>query len=211
MTTSTVIPLSQRTAYQRWELDSFDDGAQAPHGAAQSAQSQALAASEQADRLRRQAQAEGFAAGHKQGREQATDELQRLQGVVQALTEEARRFDQSMAEELLALALALCKQIMREAIKVRPETILAVVNEVLGPSSLSGQRAHLILHPLDAALVREILGERLAQSGCQIIENAQISRGGCRLEAQEREIDATLERRWQRVVSAMGSEHAWIE
>ena len=211
MTISTVVPLSLRTAYQRWELDSFDADAPAPSSVAGSAEASALAASDQAEQLRRQAHAEGFAAGHQEGRAQAAEQLQRLQDIVQALTEEARRFDQSMAEELLALALALCKQIMREAIKVRPEAILAVVNEVLGPSSLSGQRAHLILHPLDAALVREILGERLAQSGCQIIENAQISRGGCRLEAQEREIDATLERRWQRVVSAMGSEHAWIE
>lgn len=208
---STVVPLSRRTAYQRWELDSFDAGAPAPRGAAESAQDRELAASEQAQALRRQAQAEGFAAGRQEGRDQAADELKRLQEIVLALTEEARRFDQSMAEELLALALAVCKQIMREAIKVRPETILAVVNEVLGPSSLSGQRAHLMLHPLDAALVRESLGERLEQSGCQIVESAQISRGGCRLEAMEREIDATMERRWQRVASAIGSEHAWIE
>lgn len=211
MTVSTVIPLSQRTAYQRWELDSFDDGAQASRGGVESGDARASAASEQAESLRRQAQAEGFAAGREEGRAQAADELSRLQDIVLALTGQARQFDQSMAEELLGLALAVCKQILREAIKVRPEAILAVVNEVLGPSALSGQRAHLILHPLDAALVREGLGERLEQSGCQIVENTQISRGGCRLEALEREIDATMERRWQRVASAIGSEHAWIE
>ena len=208
---SSVVPLSRRTAYQRWELDSFDDGAPTPHGAAESGEARALAASEQAETQRRQAHAEGFAAGRQEGRDQAADELRHLQEIVLALTAQARQFDQSMAEELLALALAVSKQIMREAIKARPETVLAVLNEVLGPAALLGQRAQLILHPLDAALVRESLGERLAQSGCQIVENAQISRGGCRLETPEQEIDATLEQRWQRVASSIGSEHAWIE
>ncbi len=59
--------------------------------------------------------------------------------------------------------------------------------------------------------MRLALGERLKQGGWEIVEDAQLSRGGCRLEATECEIDATLERRWERVVSAIGSDHAWIE
>jgi len=201
---SLATPKEQLTAYQRWELDSFD----APEKGRKTA---ILPSASQLERLRQQAHDEGYAAGHREGNDQAAAEAARLQQIVGALAEKSRQFDQRIADDLLGLGLAIGKQVLRHALKLRPELILAVVNEVLGQLPLSHQRAHLILHPEDATLVRLSLGERLRQSGWEIIENAEISRGGCRLEAAECEIDATLERRWQRVVDAIGSDHAWIE
>ncbi len=211
-----------RTAYQRWELDSFDAPKEVPLGGApkeaplggaqkQGAAAAILPTAGQLERLHQQAHEEGYAAGHREGSATAAAEAERLHQVVTALTEESRRFDQRLADELLGLALAISRQVLRQALNVHPELILASVNEVLGQLPLSNQRAHLVLHPEDAALVRASLGERLRQSGWEIIENAQLSRGGCRLEASECDIDATLEQRWQRVVSAVGNEHAWIE
>ena len=213
-----------RTAYQRWELDSFDAPKEVPLGGVPKvsipldgkvplggAAAAMLPTAGQLERLHQQAHEEGYAAGHREGSARAAAEAERLHQVVTALTEESRRFDQRLADELLGLALAISRQVLRQALNVHPELILASVNEVLGQLPLSNQRAHLVLHPEDAALVRASLGERLRQSGWEIIENAQLSRGGCRLEASECDIDATLEQRWQRVISAVGSEHAWIE
>ena len=197
-------PKEQRTAYQRWELDSFD----APKNEAKGV---ILPTAAQLERLHQQAHEEGYAAGHREGSARAAAEAQRLSQIADALAQESRQFDQRVADDLLALSLALAKQMLRQALQLRPELILAVINEVLGQLPLARQRACLILHPEDAALVRLSLGERLTQSGWEIIENAQISRGGCRLEAVECEIDATLERRWQRVAGAIGGEHAWLE
>lgn len=194
----------QLTAYQRWELDSFD----APK---QSHKATILPTAAQLEHVHQQAHEEGYAAGHREGSDRAAAEALRLQQIVAALAKESQQFDQRVADDLLGLALAISKQIMRQALKLRPELILAVVNEVLGQLPLSHRRARLILHPEDATLVRLSLGERLKQSGWEIIENAEISRGGCHLEAAECEIDATLERRWQRVVDAIGNGHAWIE
>lgn len=201
---SALTPKEQLTAYQRWELDSFD-APEKGHTAA------ILPTASQLERLHQQAHEEGYAAGHSEGSERAAAEAARLQQIVTALTEESQRFDQRVADDLLSLALAVSKQVLRQALKLRPELILAVVNEVLAQLPLSHQRARLILHPEDATLVRLSLGERLKQSGLEIIQNAEIGRGGCRLEATECEIDATIERRWQRVVDAIGSDHAWIE
>ena len=194
----------QLTAYQRWELDSFDAPKRGPEAVV-------LPTADQLERLHQQAQEEGYAAGHREGSDKAAAEAAQLRQIVAALTQESQRFDQRLADDLLRLALAISGQVLRHALKLRPELILEIVNEVLGQWPLSHQRAHLILHPEDAALVRTSLGERLRQSGWEIIENAQTSRGGCRLEATECEIDATLERRWERVVNAIGSEHAWAE
>jgi flagellar assembly protein FliH len=201
---SPAMPKEQLTAYQRWELDSFDAPKTGPTAAI-------LPTAAQLERLHQQAHDEGYAAGHREGGERAAVEALRLQQIVAAMSEQSQQFDQRVADELLGLGLAIARQVLRQALTLRPELILAVVNEVLGQMPLSHQRARLILHPEDAALVRASLGERLKQSGWEIIENAEISRGGCRLEAAECDIDATLERRWQRVVEVIGNEHAWIE
>jgi flagellar assembly protein FliH len=201
---SPALPKEQRSAYQRWELDTFD----APtknQGAA------ILPTAAQLERLHQQAHEEGYAVGHREGSERAAAEAGRLQQIVDALSRESQRLDQNVADDLLGLGLAISKQVLRQALKLRPELILATVNEVLAQLSLAHQRARLILHPEDATLVRQNLGERLKHSGWEIIENAEISPGGCRLESTECEIDATLESRWQRVVDSIGTGHAWIE
>ncbi len=192
------------TAYQRWELDSFDAPAPARSAAI-------LPTAEQLERLHQQAHDEGYAAGMREGSARVAAEAARLGELVAALSEESRRIDQRLAEELLGLALAIGRQVLRQALKLHPELILGVINEVLGQLPLSQQRARLVLNPEDAALVREKLGERLKQSGWEIMENAQISRGGCRLESTECEIDATLEQRWQRALSSVGDGHDWVE
>ena len=195
-----------RTAYQRWELDSFDTPASAgARGAV------VLPTAAQLEQLRRQAQEEGYAKGYREGRAQVVAEAQRLQQIMLALAQDMQRFDQGVADDLLGLVLTISKQVLRQAIKLKPEVILAVVNDVLAQLPSSHQRARLVLHPEDAALVRANLGEQLQQSNWEIIASAEIARSGCRVEAPECEIDATLERRWQRVVEGMGGENVWIE
>ena len=196
----------RRTAYQRWELDSFDTPAAAgARGAV------VLPTAAQLESLRRQAQEEGYAKGYREGRAQVVAEAQRLQQIMLALAQDMQRFDQGVADDLLGLVLTISKQVLRQAIKLKPEVILAVVNDVLAQLPSSHQRARLVLHPEDAALVRANLGEQLQQSNWEIIASAEIARSGCRVEAPECEIDATLERRWQRVVEGMGGENVWIE
>jgi flagellar assembly protein FliH len=201
---SPATPKEQLTAYQRWELDSFDAQDKGRKAAI-------LPTTLQLDRMRQQAHDEGYAAGHRAGSDRAAAEAMRMQQIVASLEEASQQFDQRVADDLLGLALTISRQVLRQALKLRPELILAVVNEVLGQLPLSHQRARLILHPEDAALVRLSLAERLAQSRWEIIENPEISRGGCRMESAECEIDATLECRWRRVVDAIGGERAWIE
>jgi flagellar assembly protein FliH len=199
-----VIPKEKRSAYQRWELDSFD-GPPRVNGSAQ------LPNVEQLEQIQRQAQQEGYAAGFREGGALAAQHAARLQELVGAFIRESAQFNQRLADDLLGLSLAVSKQILRESLKVHPELILAIVNEVLGQLPHAHKHARLTLHPDDAALVRTRMGEPINHSGWHVLEDPKMARGGCRLDTPDCEIDATLESRWRRVTSALGDDHGWIE
>ena len=197
------VPKELRSAYQRWELDCFD-GPRRANGSE-------LPSVEQLEQIQLQAQQEGFAAGFREGGALAAQQGAQLQKLAAAFAQESQQFNQRLSDELLGLALAVSKQIIRESLKVHPELILALVNEVLGQLPHAHKHARLSLHPEDAALVRTSLGDAINHSGWHIIEDAKLARGGCRLDTPDCDIDASLEGRWQRLVSALGEDHGWID
>ena len=187
------------TAWQRWELPAFDGpGAVIPGK---------LPTAAQLEQMQQMAHEEGYQAGLKK----ANQEAQRLAGMVGALDKELQRVDQQVTEDLLKLALEIARQMLQQALKVKPELLLGVVQEAIAALPHFNQHAHLMLHPADAELVRAHIGEQLAHTGWKILENAQIERGGCRVETTNSQIDATLATRWQRVVAAIGRDDKWLE
>jgi flagellar assembly protein FliH len=205
MGASSIIPKEQLSAYQRWEMRSFDDVVPSKDPEV------VLPTVEQIERIHQQAREEGHAAGYREGKDQVQTETQRLQMLVQNLEQELQHFDQRVARDLLTLSLDVAKQMLCQALRVRPEIVLTVVQDAIACLPHFNQHAHLVLHPEDAALVRSRLGEQLSHSGWKILEDAQIARGGCRVETANSQIDATLPSRWQRVLAAIGQEGEWLE
>ena len=133
----------------------------------------------------------------------------RLHTLVEQLDGALAEFDQKVAEELLGLALEVARQVLRQAIAARPETILEVVKEAL--LQLPHQHAALYLHPEDASLVRSYLGDQLAHAGHRLHEEPAMARGGVRVDAGGSHLDASVETRWRRVIESMGAASEWIE
>jgi flagellar assembly protein FliH len=205
MGSSPVIPREQLSVYQRWELNSFDAAKPCRNGAA------ILPTVEQVERIYQQAREEGDAAGYQEGKQQAEAETQRLQALLSDLEPELQQFDQQVAQDLLTLSLDIAKQMLGHALKVRPELVLAIVQEAIQCLPHSTQHAHLILHPDDADLVRSRLGDQLSHSGCKIREDTRIGKGGCRIETGGSQVDATLPTRWHRILAAIGQDGSWLE
>jgi flagellar assembly protein FliH len=105
----------------------------------------------------------------------------------------------------------IARQMLQQALKVKPGLLLSVVNEAVSSLPHFSQHAHLILHPSDAELVRGKMGEQLDHTGWKIFEDAQMERGGCRVETAHSQIDASLATRWKRVVSSIGQDSSWLE
>src|SRR5258706_8528869 len=121
--------------------------------------------------------------------------------------------NESVARELasLALALAVARQMVRRALKVRPELVLPVIEEALASLPRMTQPCQLILHPEDAALVCAHLAQDLAASNWVLRQDTRVERGGCRVETASGDVDATLETRWQRIVPNLAQNATWLE
>jgi flagellar assembly protein FliH len=189
------------TAWQRWELPTFDAGRVVGSG------SVALPTASQIDEMHRQAHNEGFQAGYAEGINKAVQENQRLAALIESL---AQQVDEQIAHELLDLSLDIARQMLHQALKANPELMLGVVREAIGTLPHFNQGAHMVLHPDDAVLVRERMGEQLTHAGWKIFEDTRIERGGARFETANSQIDASLETRWKRVIAALGKDTSWL-
>jgi len=212
-----------QTAWQRWEMASFAHTL--PAQAAQTAPASEpeappielpLQIDEAAlTKLRLEAQRAGAAEGREQGHAQGLAEgraaglaavqaqAAQLQALARTLPAALQLAQGSVADDLLALALDIARQVLGQALAAQPQAILAVVHELLqAEPSLCGAPL-LLLHPDDAALVRELLADDLKASGWRVRHDAQIERGGCRVTAHNGERDATVQARWERVSAAL--------
>lgn len=172
----------------------------------------AAALQEEAARVREAARAEGYRAGLEQGRLAAADDVVALRSLIGRLAELTDDLEQGIASDVLSLALDLARHMVRSALRVRPELVLAVIRDAVKsfPELADGPR--LVLHPADAELVRAAADPMGADGiAWTIVEDPQLARGGCRFQSGATEVDATLENRWRRVVAALGRDDTWID
>lgn len=154
--------------------------------------------------------AEGYAAGHDEGRQEAQAIATQIDTVMRNLQQSLADLDQQVADRLLATAVEIASQMVHQSLRVKPELLLPVVREAVATLSAHSGHPALFAHPDDAALIREHLGEQLAHNNWRIIDDAQLTRGGCRAELGASEVDATYETRWRRVLDAIGIDTEWL-
>jgi flagellar assembly protein FliH len=214
---SPAIPKEHLSAYQRWELASFGD--ERPSTQKQNAVEEAKLAAEQIARQREEARQQGYTEGYEQGRAAALEaghaeaarELMHLRQLVDNFAGELTRANETVADDMLNLALDLAKAMLKTALKVRPELVLPVIGEAIRYLPSVQQPALLVLHPQDAALVREHMADELDKAGWRVADDLQMERGGCRVETASNQIDATAPTRWQRIADALGKQTDWLE
>jgi flagellar assembly protein FliH len=193
------------TAWERWELASLD--AEPPTPTVATAPAPEALDRETIERICAKARRDGHREGYAAGREDARREAARLGQAAAELERALTEFDQQVADELLALAVEIARQVVRGEIGARCETILTVVREAL--AQLPHQHATIYLHPDDASLVRSHAGDVLAHAGHRILDEPRLKPGDCVLESGASQVDASLATRWRRVIESMGMKSAW--
>lgn len=155
-------------------------------------------------------QAQGYAEGAEAGQRDAADELEHLRAIAASFGDAVAGADETIAKDVLELALRLARGMVRTGFDVRPELILSVVRDAIDQLPVLQQPAILALNPLDADLVRHGMADELSKGGWRIIENGAIARGGCKVETATNQIDAQASARWNRLTHALGANVEWL-
>jgi len=147
--------------------------------------------------------AQGLAEGRAAGRAEVRAQVDRLSGMFYDLAKPFEVLDTEVERELLTLAMALARQIVRRELKTDPTQIIGIIREAIAALPVAAREVRVHLHPEDAAVVRENLAPTESERAWMIVEDPVMARGGCVINTTTSRIDARLETRLGAILSEL--------
>ncbi len=200
---SKVIPAQHAKPARRWPLPRVGGGAGAhPLDPAASNLSAALHpetydAAVEALAIREQAHREGFNEGYEEGlqaaRAETTSLISRLNNLLAFLERPVEALEHRVEQELLELALAVARQILRREIRTDPRHIIGLIREAIQQLPANLQDISVHLHPDDASVIRDTLNEHAGKRRWKIIDDPGLSKGECKITTDSSFIDAGVD------------------
>lgn len=123
------------------------------------------------------------------------ERARRLETMLAALADPLAQLDAEVETELVRLALAVGKQLARRELHQEPAQVIAIVRESLAQLPAAAREVSVVLHPEDAAAVREHLTPASGERHWAIVEDATLARGGCLVKSESSRVDALFESR----------------
>lgn len=163
---------------------------------------------EEIEALQKQAYEEAYAEGFKRGkgeglaagRQEIQQQVNHWQQLLAKLHAPFEGLDDQVIDELAGMAISIARHIIRRELRIDPGHVIGVVRAALNALPVARRNVRLHLHPEDARLVREAMTVTGEDSGWEIREDPAMTRGGCRVIAENSQIDATLESRLAEVI-----------
>ena len=135
--------------------------------------------------------------------------IKKLDALLQYVARPLQELDAEVEKTLLQLTLAVGKQLARRELRVDPAQVIAIIRESLQELPSTAREIRVLLHPEDAAIVRERLTAPVSERAWTIVEDPTMSRGGCVVRTETSTIDARLDSRINAVIAnAFGDERA---
>jgi flagellar assembly protein FliH len=199
--TADILPAeSLASAPARWQLPNFDAALARPPTAQQL---ESIEAAAYQDGFQR-GQAEGFAAGQQAVLQQA----QRLQNLIDHIMRPLAHLDEEVERALVDLSTAIARRLLHDEIKAAPEHVLTLVSEALSGLPPQLRSVRLQVHPDDAALLRERLTPPPDVKDFNIVPDAELHPGDCRVHTESALVDARLDRRVRVIAEALAGDGA---
>jgi len=146
---------------------------------------------------------QGLAEGRAAGRAEVRAQVERLSGMFFDLAKPFEVLDAEVERELLTLAMALARQIVRRELKTDPTQIIGIIREAIAALPVAAREVRVHLHPEDAAVVRDNLAPTESERAWMIVEDPVMARGGCQINTTTSRIDARLETRLGAILSEL--------
>lgn len=146
---------------------------------------------------------QGLAEGRTAGRTEIKAQVDRLAGMFYDLARPFEVLDEQVERELLTLAMALARQIVRRELKTDPTQIIGIIREAIAALPVAARDVRVHLHPEDASVVRENLSPTENESAWTLVEDPVMARGGCQVTTASSRIDARLETRLTSILSEL--------
>lgn len=217
------IPGEEIADVKQWQFGAIDSTAQLLAAQAKASEDQQAQAKAEIDQ--QQAYQAGHAEGVVQGRAQAQLELQqqmqdfmqtqaqaagqRLGQLFESAQEQLAQAEQAMAQEVLALACELARQVLRHELTVNPTVVMPVLTEAIDLLGAEHKTAVVKLHPQDLEALGDQIQANFSGLGLSVRADPDILPGGCLVESAGTVVDGTLQKRWQRVVATLGLSSQW--
>ncbi|MDJ0757802.1 MAG: flagellar assembly protein FliH [Woeseiaceae bacterium] len=148
----------------------------------------------------------GLADGEAAGSEVVRERCERLDGLLDSLSQPFETLDDEVEHQIVDLAMLVARQLFRREIRTDPSHVIGVVRDALKILPAASRQVEIHLHPDDATLVRETLAVSDRQPSWKIVEDALLSRGGCHVTTENSQIDATAESRLNALITSIAGD-----
>jgi flagellar assembly protein FliH len=153
---------------------------------------------------REEGMAEAARARQQEERAAAGSLARRIEAIVTDFDQSLAALEESLANRMLGLSLQMAAQVVRTHVETRPDAVLPPLREAIADVLAESRRIVLRIAPADEAVVREALGELVANGRCELRVDMSLRQGGCMVDSPMASIDASLETRWRHVLAALG-------
>jgi flagellar assembly protein FliH len=144
-------------------------------------------------------------------RAQAEADATRLDALFASLGAGLAELQQSLAADLIALAVEIARSAFGEALRVRQDAVEPAVRAALAALVGDQTTSVLHLHPDDLTRLGERLAPMLQARGVGIVPDPSLLPGGCRIETPRGSVDATVQTRWRHALAALGRDDDWVQ
>ncbi|MDF7679677.1 flagellar assembly protein FliH [Enterobacteriaceae bacterium ESL0689] len=147
----------------------------------------------------------GFEAGRQEGHQQGLLEAQqqqqsiteRWQQLVDDFQQTLDSLDSVIVSRLMQLALTAAKQVLGQPAVCDGTALIAQIQQFIQQEPMLNGHPQLRVSPEDYTRVEQQLGNTLSMHGWRLLADGELHPGGCKISAEEGDLDASLATRWR--------------
>lgn len=146
---------------------------------------------------RREGRAEGRSEGVEEGRREVLARFELMAGPIDAMLDNLKQiqaeYQAALRKEVVELVAKVARQVIRCELALQPTQLLALIDETLATMPPTREGVEVYLNPEDLERIRELAPERVDR--WNLVADASMEHGECRVKAGGREADAGCRQR----------------